>query len=715
MAWPQWPAYISPQPAPSGPGPSAQANAWPQWPPNIIPQLTPLSSGSVAQGNAGPLELQNPSPPPAAYNTLLQAKPQYSLFTATPMPVPSNAIATEPPQVAHNIGAQILAGADIDLSSLLSLLPTSDSNRQIDCGDFSVTLKKNLYTLISRIIHSVQSIHRDHMLSFPHRRHELNDYLAIIAELALSYGGGHFFTYHKLFSAKCAVRVAQWNQCPYWGALDLDLHSRVFLGCRNIACAVCRSVAHSTSNCPRINPSATPCPEPTSAKSTSYVPRPATVPYSDHETTAPYAADNRQPCFSFNNRKCGRPWCRYLHICSFCGGAHARVVCSKLRIIFFKNYLSTPVNIPRLATELTHHPDREFREYLLLGLSQGFNPGIECALSQNHICNNLQSAHADPDTVNDLIAKEVKAGFMIGPFDEPPFKVFRISPIGLATRKFSGKKRLIIDLSSPHNSTIPSINSLIPLDEFSLRYHDIEQAVELVKIAGRGAWLAKLDITSALKVMTIHPDSWHLFGILWERKYYFAVRLTFGCKSSPKIFNMLSEAICWILSNNYAIPHLIHLLILIQRFLPRSLVRVSMACPATGFATILSSLRALSPHGSSLPMGERMVLKMYLSTLRQRNSRSVRQQRPLPFSCSHAFSKTIKMDLGMRPIRSSCQTCRRFRKPNRWLWVGPRGGQVPDPSTSIFKTNISINHPLKPLLDKSLDSIRPKLFLPASR
>ncbi len=142
------------------------------------------------------------------------------------------------------------------------------------------------------------------------------------AIVALSYGGGHFYTYHKLFSAKCAVQIAQWNQCPYWGALDLDLHSRVFLGCRNIACAMCRSVAHTTTNCPRINPSAT-YPEPTSAKSTSYVPRPATISYPDYEP-APYAADNRQTCFAFNNRKCIRHRCRYLHIC---GGAHARSVC----------------------------------------------------------------------------------------------------------------------------------------------------------------------------------------------------------------------------------------------------------------------------------------------------------------------------------------------------------------------------------------------------
>ncbi len=450
-AWPQWPAYVAPQP---DPGPVAQASTWLQWPPNPIPQPTPLSSGPITQvdtGSHGPLN----TAPPAAYNTLLQAKPQYSLFTATPMTVPANAIATEPPQAAHNVRAQILAGADVDLSSLLSLLPTSDSNRQIDCGDFSVTLK-NPNPLSSRILSFPEfsiafSRFTEIICSvFPHRRRELNDYLAIIAELALSYGGGHFYTYHKLFSAKCAVRVAQWNQCPYWGALDLDLHSRVFLGCRNIACAVCRSVAHTTTVCPRINPSAT-YSEPTSTKSTSYVPRSATVSYTDYEPTS-YAADNRQTCFAFNSRKCIRHRCRYLHICSFCGGAHARSICpvSKAANKKYKNYLSTPVNISRLATELTHHPDKDFREYLLSGLRYGFNPDVECALSQSHICNNLQSAHAEPAVVNELIEKEVKSGFMIGPFDEPPFEVFRISPIGIATGKFSGKKRLNVDLS-PHS------------------------------------------------------------------------------------------------------------------------------------------------------------------------------------------------------------------------------------------------------------------------
>ena len=82
--------------------------------------------------------------------------------------------------------------------------------------------------------------------------------------------------------------------------------------------------------------------------------------------------------------------------------------------------------------------------------------------------------------VSTLLAKEVKQGFMIGPFDSPPFPIFRISPIGVATRKYSGKKRLIIDLSSPHGSSVPSINSLIPSSDFSLHYSTVNHAISLI-------------------------------------------------------------------------------------------------------------------------------------------------------------------------------------------------------------------------------------------
>ncbi|KAI2650052.1 Stress response protein ish1 [Labeo rohita] len=242
----------------SAPGavPSVSLPLITQAPMPAIPPLFPSLSSVPGDGrSAGMLPLAAPAatfPPP-------QTRSPFSLTSATPLPAPPNALALEPPPVPNSIRTQILAGADVDLFSLLSPILPSPADRQINCGEFSVTLK-NSAPIQSRILSfaefTIAFTRYSEVIcaAFPHRRRELSDYLTIVAELALSYGGSHFYTYHKLFAAKCAIRVAQWNQCPYWGALDTELHSRVFLGCRNISCAVCRSFSHSTINCPSINP-----------------------------------------------------------------------------------------------------------------------------------------------------------------------------------------------------------------------------------------------------------------------------------------------------------------------------------------------------------------------------------------------------------------------------------------------------------------------------
>lgn len=74
----------------------------------------------------------------------------------------------------------------------------------------------------------------------------------------------------------------------------------------------------------------------------------------------------------------------------------------------------------------------------------------------------LQSQNRKQWKLETLLAKEMKEGFMIGPFSSPSFPIYRISPIGIATCKYSGKKQIITDLSDPRNSHIPSINSFIP-------------------------------------------------------------------------------------------------------------------------------------------------------------------------------------------------------------------------------------------------------------
>ncbi|CAG2204562.1 unnamed protein product [Mytilus edulis] len=133
-------------------------------------------------------------------------------------------------------------------------------------------------------------------------------------------------------------------------------------------------------------------------------------------------------------------------------------------------------------------------------------------------CRNSLSARTQPDVVSELIEKEVFKGFLYGPFKDPPFQKYRVSPIGIAEGKYSGKKRLILDLSSPHNDDKHlSINDLIDKQDCSMSYVRIDDAIDVILKFGRNSWLCKFDISDAFKNCPIIPSQWPLFCIKWEK------------------------------------------------------------------------------------------------------------------------------------------------------------------------------------------------------
>ena len=143
-----------------------------------------------------------------------------------------------------------------------------------------------------------------------------------------------------------------------------------------------------------------------------------------------------------------------------------------------------------MKNELKMHPNVEFSKYLCEGLTNGFDTMIENAPVKNKICRNLQSALKNPLDVENLIKTELENEFIKGPFKEPPFNTFRVSPIGIAEGKYSGKKRLIVDLSAPHDDNEhSSINGLIDKDLCSLTYVTIDEAIRSIKESGKGAIL----------------------------------------------------------------------------------------------------------------------------------------------------------------------------------------------------------------------------------
>ncbi len=199
---------------------------------------------------------------------------------------------------------------------------------------------------------------------------------------------------------------------------------------------------------------------------------------------------------------------------------------------------------------------------LVNGFRHGFDTGIAPPPTISKICRNLRSTQgASTSSVSALVEAELQKGYLVGPFHFCPFPVQRVNPIGLVEGKYSKKQRLIVDMSAPHEDTQhPSLNSLIDKNQFSLSYVRVDDAVQLIKRLGPGTWMCKTDITDAFKLVPIHPSLWHLHGIKWQGLYYYYTRLVFGCRSSPKIFDTLSTAICWIAQRHYNIEYILHLL-----------------------------------------------------------------------------------------------------------------------------------------------------------
>ena len=104
-----------------------------------------------------------------------------------------------------------------------------------------------------------------------------------------------------------------------------------------------------------------------------------------------------------------------------------------------------------------------------------------CPLSSSLVLGNLQSALREPDVVSWLLARECNKRNVKGPYSSSPFPLFRSNPLGVATRKYSGKKRLNLDLSAPRSGPVPGINGLFPLKPFSLHYATVDHAIKLIK------------------------------------------------------------------------------------------------------------------------------------------------------------------------------------------------------------------------------------------
>ena len=209
--------------------------------------------------------------------------------------------------------------------------------------------------------------------------------------------------------------------------------------------------------------------------------------------------------------------------------------------------ITTPLRVSAWEEALGKHPDRQFVEYVVSGLKNGFRIGFDHITSKlTSSRNNMLSAKENPHVVDEYLLHEISMDRM-WKMTEPPSVPFHchVSPIGVIPKKNRpGKWRLIVYLSSPEGA---SVNDGISREMCSLSYVSIDSIVDCILKLGKGALMAKIDIKQAYRNIPMHPMDHYLLGVQWKGELYIDKVLPFGLRSAPIIFSAVADALQWIM------------------------------------------------------------------------------------------------------------------------------------------------------------------------
>ena len=221
--------------------------------------------------------------------------------------------------------------------------------------------------------------------------------------------------------------------------------------------------------------------------------------------------------------------------------------------------LASPGQPQNLNYDYWHHAlfevyEAEHAHRVLAMLADGVRIGHSGA-TEVIVSPNWPSAFDHGAKVSEVVSKDLEMGHLHGPFTNPPYQAYIVSPLGAIKKKDSEKIRLIHDLSYPARG---SVNSSIDPSEFSLKYASIDDAVAFCNnFSDNPPFMAKLDLQDAFKLIRIHPEDWHLMGFSWpdgggSTQFYFSKVLSFGLRSAPALFDVFASALLQFMMSNGA-------------------------------------------------------------------------------------------------------------------------------------------------------------------
>ena len=155
------------------------------------------------------------------------------------------------------------------------------------------------------------------------------------------------------------------------------------------------------------------------------------------------------------------------------------------------------------------------------------------------VCENAKSLTDNGQDFTETLAKWIEAGFVAGPFADPPMNNLRINRMAAIMQR--QKCRPVLDLSYPEGI---SYNDAI--DDKLLRKVTMSTPAEIgyaIKEAAGHAKISKFDLVDAYKNVPVNERGWRLQGFSWLGKSFIETKLAFGSKKSVSDFDDLGETL----------------------------------------------------------------------------------------------------------------------------------------------------------------------------
>ena len=221
------------------------------------------------------------------------------------------------------------------------------------------------------------------------------------------------------------------------------------------------------------------------------------------------------------------------------------VIRSNQADIFDLPELPTPLNRSLLIRLLEFYPDRTAAKFLSRSFRKGFILPIDPEDAQFNTSLPPQTFSADDASIlRGLIDKELLNGRLAGPFSTAPWKQFALSPIHVVPKKEHGKYRMIHNLS--YSGNFSSVNACISDSDAAVYYVKFDSIVERIRSLGQGGKLFKFDISSAFKLLPVHPSQYCLLGFQFENQLYFDRTLSFGLRCSCALWELFATFLEWL-------------------------------------------------------------------------------------------------------------------------------------------------------------------------